>query len=61
MRYRVMMSVQVEARDDREAQAYALKLKALLKNPLVRMQLESEGIRLTNGDPTVHAPQREYV
>lgn len=63
MRYRVMMSVQVDARDDREAQAYALKLKELLKNPFVRMQLEAEGIRLAGDDGllVVHQPVREFV
>ena len=61
MRYWVAMSVEIEARSDREAYAHAKKLNELLKSPLVKMQLESEGIRLSGGDgrPTVYQPQRD--
>lgn len=54
------MSVEIDTKDDREARAHAMKLAELLKSPIVRMQLESEGIRLSGGDghPVVYQPQR---
>jgi hypothetical protein len=56
-----MMSMVVEARDDREAHEYAKKLSDLLKTPLVRMAVDGEGIRLSgDGQPVVHQPQREF-
>jgi hypothetical protein len=60
-RYRVMMSIGIEARDDREAREHALKLEKLLKESYVRMAVVSSGIPLTQGDgqPVVHQPQRE--
>jgi len=63
MRYRVSMSVEVEARDDREAHEFATKFAKLLKSPLVRMTVESDGIRLAgdDGHPVVYQPQREFV
>lgn len=63
MRYRIVMSVEVEARDDRQAHEYAKKLAGLLKSPLVKMAVEGEGIRLSGSDgrPIVHQPQREFV
>lgn len=61
MRYRIVMSMAVEARNDRQAHEYALKLKELLKSPLVRMAVEGEGIRLADdGKPVVHQPQPEF-
>ena len=62
MRYRIMMSMAVEARDDRQAHEYATKLAELLKSPLVKMSVEGEGIRLAGGDgrPIVHQPEREF-
>jgi hypothetical protein len=55
-----MMSVAIEARDYGQAHANAVKLKELLEGPLVKMAVESEGIRLSgNGDPVVHRPQPE--
>jgi hypothetical protein len=60
VRFRVMMSVEIEAADYRQAHAHALKLLELLKGPLVKMAVESEGIRLSgDGRPIVHQPQRE--
>jgi len=55
------MSIGIEARDDREATAHALKLEGLLKEAYVRMAVTGAGIRLTDGDgkPVVHRPQRE--
>jgi hypothetical protein len=56
-----MMSIGIEARDDREALAHALKLEELLKESYVRMAVTGAGIRLADGDgrPVVHQPQRE--
>jgi len=60
VRYRVMMSVAVEAQNDREAIENAKKLAGLLRSPLVKMAVEAEGIRLCgDGRPVVHQPQRE--
>jgi len=62
VRYRILMSVAVEAINDRQAHEHATKLAELLKGPLVKMAVENEGIRLSNGDgrPIVHQPQREF-
>ena len=60
MRYRITMSMAVEASNDRQALEQAKKLAELLKGPLVKMAVESEGIRLSgDGRPVVHQPQRE--
>jgi len=60
VRYRIIMSIAVDARSDREAHEYALKLKELLKSPLVRMAVESEAIQLSgDGQSIVHQPFRE--
>lgn len=60
MRYRILMSVAVEAANDRQAHEHAKKLSELLKGPLVKMAVESEGIRLAgDGAPVVHQPRRE--
>jgi len=57
MRYRVLMSIEIDARDDRQAYENALKFESLLKNPMVRMAVESEGIQLADdGRPVVHQP-----
>jgi hypothetical protein len=54
------MSVAIEARDYQQAHENAKKLEELLKGPLVKMAVESEGIRLSgNGNPVVHRPQPE--
>lgn len=58
MKYKVFIAVTVEARDDHQAVDQASKLGDLLKNPMVRMAIEGEGIK-TVGVPTVHMPQRE--
>lgn len=55
------MSIEVEAKDDRQAYEYATKLAGLLKSPLVRMAVEGEDIRLSgDGRPIVHQPTREF-
>jgi hypothetical protein len=55
------MSIEIEARGEREAQANVLELKKLLEEPFVRLTIQSKGIRLVNGDgrPVVYAPKRE--
>ena len=59
VRYRITMSMEIEARDDRQAHECALKLQELLKSPLVRMAVASEKIQLSgDGNPVVHQPQR---
>ena len=61
MRYRVLMSIAIEARSDRQAHEQALKLEELLKGPLVKMGVEGAGVQLSgDGRPVVHQPQREF-
>ena len=57
MRYRLFVRIDIEARDDREAIEHGKKLEETLKNPLVKMSLESDGIRPI-GQAVVHQPQR---
>jgi len=57
MAHRILVSVDVDSRNDREAVEWAQKLDALLKNPMVRMAIESEGIRVTGQQ--VHQPMRK--
>ncbi len=57
MKYRIFVAVDVDARDDHQAVDQANKLGELLKNPMVKMAIESEGIR-TIGQAVVHMPQR---
>lgn len=59
MRYRIMMSIEVNARNDRQAHEYGLKLKELLKSPVVKMAVEGAGVQLQgeDGNPVVHQPQ----
>lgn len=60
MRYRVTLSIAIDAPNYRHAHEQAEKLLELLKGPLVRMAVEGEGIRLSgDGRPVVHQPQRE--
>ena len=60
MRYRVLIGLEIEAQDDRQAHESALKLDGLLRQPIVQMAIEGEGIRLAhgNGNPITHQPQR---
>jgi hypothetical protein len=57
MKYKIFIAVEVEAQGDHQAVDHASKLGELLKNPMVKMAIESEGIR-TVGPPVVHMPQR---
>lgn len=62
MRYRVYMSIVIDAPNDRQAYEHALKLDSLLKGPMVQMAAASEGIRLSgDGAPVVHQPQRDVA
>jgi hypothetical protein len=57
MRYKILMHVEIDARDDHQAVDHANKLGELLKNPLVKMAIDGEGIRMI-GPPQVYMPQR---
>ena len=59
MRYRIAMTIEVNARNAREAHDYALKLQELLRSPMVKMAAEGAGIQLSgeDGRPTVHQPE----
>ena len=61
MQYRLLSHLIIETRSREEAVAVAKKLHELLKSPMVRMAIQSEGIRLANGDgrPVVYDPQPE--
>ena len=63
MKYKVLMHVMIDARDDRDALQQAGKLGALLKHPLVRASISSEGVKLAGGDgqPLVYHPQRDVA
>jgi hypothetical protein len=56
MAHRITFSVDVAARDDRQAGEWAQKLDELLKHPMVRSVLEGEGIQVTAQQ--VYQPQR---
>jgi hypothetical protein len=58
MKFQVMMSVVIEARTPQEAQDHAVKLKELVKNPLARMAIEGDGVRIVGGEPVVYKPQQ---
>lgn len=61
MRYRIAVSMEVEVGGGgaKGALTAAMKLKELIKDPLVKMAIESAGIRLSgDGKPLVHQPQR---
>lgn len=58
MKFKVLMEMTIEARTPQEAREHAVKLKDLVKNPLVRMAIEAEGVRLDgDGQPVVFTPQ----
>jgi hypothetical protein len=61
VKYRVLMSVVIDARTDREAYECATKLKELLKSPMVKMAAEGAGVTISgDGKPIVHEPQYEF-
>ncbi len=57
MKYRVLMHVDIDAANDHHAVDVANKLGELLKNPLVKMAIDTEGIR-TLGPVQVYMPKR---
>ena len=57
MRYRIIMSVAVEANNQRQAHEFAKKIKELLNSPEARMMMNMNGIELAeDGRPVVHQP-----
>lgn len=58
MRYKIFMQVTVDARDDWQAVDWAKKFESLLKNPMARMAIEAEGIRMV-GEPVALQPKPE--
>lgn len=59
MRYRISLSIEVDAQGDAQSLEYARKLKQLLESPTTKMMVELEGIRLSgNGRPTIYQPQK---
>lgn len=62
MRYRVFVSIDVNARNYGHAFECAKKLDKLLKEPMLRMMLEGEGIQLfPEEQPIVHRPTGEIA
>lgn len=59
MRYRVFMSVAIEARSYPEAYKNAKQLAELLESPVVKMAIQSNGIQLCEEGPVVHRPLPE--
>jgi hypothetical protein len=59
VKFKVLMEMTIEARTPQEAIEHAVKLKALVQNPLVKMTLAGEGVTLAGGDgqPVVFTPQ----
>lgn len=56
MRFTLYMQVAVDARDEQQATSWAKKLEGLLKNPVARVAIEAEGIRMV-GEPTALRPK----
>ena len=56
-KYRLLLHFDIEARDTAEAIDHAKKIGETLKNPLVKMSLESDGIRPV-GHAVMYAPQK---
>lgn len=54
----MLVSIDIDEGDDRQAYQTALKLEGLLKQPIVQMAIAGEGVRLAGGDKalTVHQP-----
>lgn len=57
VRYRVFVSIEIDARSDQEAYEHAMKLGELLKSPFVKMAAQGEGVELS-GEAVVHQPKR---
>jgi hypothetical protein len=52
------MKVSVDARDARQAVDWAKKFENLLKNPMAKMAIEGEGIKMV-GEPQAMQPKPE--
>ena len=59
MKFRVMMHVEIDAKDYPEAFDHAKKLLELFKDPFARMTIAASGVKLVNGDgaPVVYKPK----
>jgi hypothetical protein len=58
VRFTIFMKVSVNARDQRQAVDWAKKFEALLKNPMAKLAIEGEGIRMI-GEPEALQPKPE--
>ena len=58
MRFTLFMKVSVDARDQDQAVEWAKKFEKLLKNPMAKTAIVSEGIRMV-GEPVALQPKRE--
>ena len=58
MRFTIFMKVSVDARDARQAVDWAKKFENLLKNPMAKMAIEGEGIKMV-GEPQAMQPKPE--
>jgi hypothetical protein len=58
VKFKIFMQVSVNARDAAQAVDWAKKFEALLKNPMARMAIEAEGIRMV-GEPVALQPKQE--
>ena len=58
MRFAIFMKVSVDARDQNQAIDWAKKFEKLLKNPMAKTAIVSEGIRMV-GEPVALQPKRE--
>jgi hypothetical protein len=57
MRYRVLVSVEIDVANDRQAHECAVKLGDLLKEPFVAMTIQGAGIPLSgDGNLVVYQP-----
>ncbi|HEY6358261.1 MAG TPA: hypothetical protein VIX35_08445 [Vicinamibacterales bacterium] len=58
MRYAIFMKVSVNASSLEQAVDWAKKFEKLLKNPMAKMAIEAEGIRMV-GEPMALQPKPE--
>lgn len=55
--YRLLLHFDIRCRDDAEAIEHAKKIGDTVKNPLVKMSLESDGIKPV-GQAVIYAPTK---
>ena len=58
VRFKIFMQVSVDASGPQQAVDWAKKLEKLLKNPVAKMMVEDEGIRMV-GEPVALQPKPE--